>query len=138
MAGFTTPVNSKGASVPLAPLYRLSWKCGDYTPYPPAICSSNPQHVDTTYTADPNGVASFQSRGYLLDGIEGYVYPKTLPQPAGTVRLMRKYNPVRDDHAIFPENLLAAMMSQGYTENSGSDGLGYDYPSLTGAVPTIQ
>lgn len=135
---FTTPENPKSTSVPLVPLYRLSWKCGDYTPYPPAICSSNPQHVDTAYTADPSGVASFQSWGYKLDGIEGYLYPKTLPQPAGTVRLMRKYNPVRDDHAIFPETALSAMTSQGYTESSGSDWLGYVYPNVTGIVPAIQ
>jgi hypothetical protein len=48
---------------------------------------------------------------------------------------MRKYNPTRDDHAIFPESELAAMASQGYTQNSGSDWLGYVYPNLTGAMP---
>lgn len=135
---FTTPVNPKNAADPLWPLYRLSWKCGDATPTPPtAICASFPKHIDVVYTADPAGVTAYKDSGYKLDGIEGYLYPKTSPQPAGTVRLMRKYNPARDDHAIFPETLLSAMQAQGYTQDSGSDWLGYVYPN-TGGVPVIQ
>jgi hypothetical protein len=134
---FTTPENPKSASIPLVPLYRLSWKCGDATPVPPAICSSNSNHMDVTYTADTAGVSAFQSAGYKLDGIEGYLYPKTMTQPAGTVRLMRKYNPARDDHAIFPESQLSAMAAQGYTQNSGSDWIGYVYPNTNGNVPVI-
>jgi len=135
---FSTEENPKSASVPLAPLYRLSWKCGMASSSPPAICSSNPYHVDFTYTADPAGVAAFQSVGYMLDGIEGYIYPQTFTQPLGTVRLMRKYNPSRDDHAIFPESELSNMIAQGYTVNSGSDWLGYVYPNTNGSVPAIQ
>lgn len=93
--------------------------------------------MDTTYTADPTGVAAYQSAGYKLDGIEGYIYPKTITQPLGTVRLMRKYNPQRDDHAIFPETALSAMTAQGYIQNSGSDWLGYVYRNTTGNVPVI-
>ena len=59
-------------------------------------------------------------------------------QPTGTRKLMRKYNPARDDHAIFPDNMLATMQAQGYTEDSGSNWLGYVYPNLTGVIPTIQ
>lgn len=135
---FTTPNNPKNAAIPLVPLYRLSWKCGDPTPVPPTICASNPNHIDTTYTADPAGIAAFQEVGYQLDGIEGYLYPKTVtPQPPGTRKLMRKYNPARDDHAIFPDNILNTMTSLGYTEDSGSDWLGYVYPNLRGSVPAI-
>lgn len=134
---FTTPDNPQSATIPLAPLYRLSWKCGDATPYPPVICSTVPNHTDTVYTTDPSGVATFQSWGYQVDGIEGYIYPKTIPQPTGTVRLMRKYNVSRDDHAIFPETMLAEMATEGYTEDSGSDWLGYVYPNTNGNVPSI-
>lgn len=134
---FTTPENPKVPSVPLAPLYRLSWKCGEYTPYPPAVCTSTPNHMDTVYTADAAGVTAFQTSGYKLDGIEGYIYPKTIAQPPGTLRLMRKYNPTRDDHAIFPETALSSMTAQGYTQNSGSDWLGYVYPNTNGYVPSI-
>ncbi len=137
---FTTPQNPKSASVPLVPLYRFSWKCGDPTPVPPAVCSSHPNHSDTVYSADPvNGIAYFEGLGYKLDGVEGYLYPKSLAQPAGTLRLMRKYNPERDDHAIFPETEAAAMWAAGYTVNTGNtDWIGYAYPNTTGNVPVIQ
>jgi len=41
---FTTKLNPVNANAPLVPLYRLSWKCGDYSPTPPAVCSSNGDH----------------------------------------------------------------------------------------------
>ncbi len=135
---FTTPENPL-SGIPLVPLFRLSFACNHpaYAVAQPAVCSSYPEHTDSTYTTDAAGVAAFQSVGYLLDGIEGYIYPKTLAQPSGTVRLLRKYNATRDDHAIFPENLLTQYTNEGYTLNSGSDWLGYVYPNY-GSVPTVQ
>jgi hypothetical protein len=47
---------------------------------------------------------NWPSKGYALDGIEGYVYPTTQAQPSGTVKLCRKYDPVRDDYVLFPDN----------------------------------
>jgi hypothetical protein len=49
---------------------------------------------------------------------------------------MRKYNPARDDNAIFPETSLNSMIADGYTDNSGSDWIGYVYVN-TGGVPSI-
>jgi hypothetical protein len=134
---FTTTQNPKNASDPLVPLYRMSWKCGDPSSNQPAVCITNGQHIDVTYTTDAAGIAAFQNVGYKLDGTEGYIYPKTSAQPTGTVKLMRKYNPARDDHAIFPDTLLTDMTNQGYTQNSGSDYIGYVYIN-NGGVPTIQ
>lgn len=135
---FSTPTNPLNASLPLAPLFRLSWKCGDGGVWV-STCSSYPAHVDTAYTADPAGISAFMSVGYNLDGGEGFIYPKTMAQPYGTVRLLRKYNPTRDDHAIFPEvtSIVNDMWNQGYTENSGSDWLGWVYPN-DGYQPTVQ
>jgi serine protease len=129
-------------SVPLVPLFRLSFAC-NHPQYSNAnaasICTNNPQHTDTTYTTDQAGINSFASVGYRVDGIEGYIYPKTITQPTGTVRLMRKYNAARDDHAIFPESLLMQYTNEGYTLNSGSDWLGYVYLSPSnGSKPIIQ
>ena len=141
MAGawvFTTKLNTLDTNNPLVPLYRLSWKCGDYSPTPPAVCSSNPYHMDTTYTTDQAGINAFANVGYKLDGIEGYIYPKNMIQPTGSVRLIRKYSVSRDDHAIFPENEYVTYVTQGYSENSGSDWLGYVYPNSDGYVPSIQ
>jgi serine protease len=134
---FTTPLDPVNASIPLIPLYRMSWKCEDTPSAPPAICASVPNHTDTVYTTEQAGITAYAGHGYKLDGIEGYIYPKTIPKPVGTERLMRKYNPTRDDHAIFPESKSAEMTSLGYTENSFSDWLGYVYPNTTGAEPAI-
>ena len=135
---FTTRLNPINSNAPLVPLYRLSWKCGDYTPTPPAVCSSNGNHMDTTYTTDQAGINAVVGVGYKLDGIEGFIYPKTVAQPVGAVRLMRKYAVSRDDHAIFPENEYVTYATQGYTENSGSDWLGYVYSNSNGTTPSVQ
>lgn len=138
---FTTHINPKSTTTPLLPIYRMSWKCKDYnTPYyPTAVCnSSNDKHMDTVLVLESE-VAYFKSLGYKIDGLEGYSYPKTLPQPAGTVRLIRKYHPGRDDHAIFPESAWPTMQAQGYTANTNNtDWLGYVYPNTNGGMPTIQ
>ena len=123
------------------PLFRLSFACNNaqYSNANAAMaCANNPQHTDTTYTTDQAGINSFVGIGYRLDGIEGYIYPKNLAQPVGSVRLMRKYNAAPDDHAIFPEPLLTQYQNDGYTLNSGSDWLGYVYQNTNGNVPTIQ
>lgn len=116
----TTANNPTAISTILVPLYRLSYQ-GNYT-------GTNPSHIDHTYATDSSGIAAYTGVGYKLDGIEGYVYSKSYPQPPGTVRLMRKYNPSRHDHAIFPEGELNTMIAQGYTQNSGNtDWIGYVY-----------
>ena len=88
-----------------------------------------PQQPGPRLPTDAAGISAYQSVGYKLDGIEGYIFAKTASVP-GTVKLLRRYNPARDDHAIFPENQLAAMQAEGYTELSGSDWLGYVYPNV--------
>jgi serine protease len=138
---FSTPENTKSATTPLSPLFRLRFACNNphySTASATSICANHPSHTDTTYTTDQAGINAFVGVGYRLDGIEGLIYPKALPQPLGTVRLMRKYNAARDDHTIFPETLLTQYASQGYTLNTGSDWLGYVYPNANGNVPTIQ
>jgi hypothetical protein len=135
---FTTHENPKSSVVSLDPIYRMSWKCGDATPYPPIVCFTYPKHIDTVHVNETE-IGYFNWLGYKVDAIEGYVYPKSLPQPAGTVRLMRKYNAYRDDNAIFPDTAYSTMYSQGYTTDSnGTDWLGYVYPNLNGQTPVIQ
>ena len=103
----------------IVPLYRLSYQ---------GTHGSNSLNVDHTYTTDQAGITAYENEGYKLDGIEGYIFSRHQTQPAGTVKLYRKYNPARDDHAIFPESMLSYMTSQGYTVNSGNDWIGYVYP----------
>ena len=59
-------------------------------------------------------------------------------QPTRSVRLMRKYAISRDDHAIFPEGDYVTYATQGFTENSGTDWLGYVYPNSGGTTPSVQ
>ncbi len=132
---FTTPANPADSAVPLAPLYRMSWKCGDQTPYPPQICNTMPKHIDSILVNEEE-LGYLKWLGYKVDGIEGYVYPKAATQPPGTVRLMRKYHPGRDDNAVFPETELASMQVQGYVEDTNStDWLGYAYLNTHGQTP---
>ncbi|MFT3818763.1 MAG: S8 family serine peptidase [Rubrivivax sp.] len=136
---FTTATNPKNAAAPLSRLVRMSWKCGDATLNVPAICATNPNHVDTTLVLD-NEVPAFESLGYKVDGHEGYVYPASQAQPPGTVRLMRRYHSARDDHAVFPEPALPAMLGQGYSAVSNNvEWLGYVYPNpASGTMPMVQ
>jgi serine protease len=112
----TGDLNPISGTKNLLPLYRFSYV---------ADFGTNPNHRDHTYATDATG----QSAGYKLDGIEGYIFAKTASVP-GTVKLLRRYNPTRGDHAIFPESQLAAMQAEGYTQLSGSDWLGYVYPNV--------
>jgi serine protease len=117
---FTGDLNPLTGTKTLVPLYRLSYV---------ADFGSNPNHRDHTYTTDAAGISAYQAVGYKLDGIEGYIYAKT-ESVAGTMKLLRRYNPVRDDIAIFPESQLGNMETEGYTQLSGSDWLGYVYPNI--------
>ena len=137
---FTTHKNLKNETTSLMPIYRMSWKCTDPTPYYPTDSCNNTSnmHIDTVLVMESE-VNYFKSLGYKVDGLEGYSYPKSLPQPAGTVRLIRKYHPGRDDHAIFPETAWSTMQAQGYTANTNNtDWLGYVYPNTNGSMPAIQ
>ncbi|MBK6616182.1 S8 family serine peptidase [Ottowia sp.] len=149
---FTTPFNPKTSAKDLEPLYRMSWKCGDALAAPrnnagaapTTLCTSNDQyggmyHVDT-FLVNKSEVNYFKSLNYKVDGVEGYVYPKTQPKPVGTQRLMRKYNPALDDTAVFPESALGTMTAKGYTLNTnGTDWIGYAYPNpANGVKPAIQ
>lgn len=136
---FTTPENPKtGNTKSLVPLYRMSYACSHqlYT-IVHARCGPSPGHTDTAYATSTAGINALATLGYRLDGIEGYVYPMALTQPPGTQRLIQRYHPGRDDHAIFPENLLAQYQLEGYTQVSGVEALGYVYANQ-GQTPTIQ
>ncbi len=109
---------------PLVPLYRLT-----YFEDAPSV------HQDATYTTEAAGITAFTNVGYVLDGIEGYIYQRCTPEPqcipAGAVRLYRYYSASLDDWAIFPESELAAMQAAGYSEQPGANPwIGYVYPTV--------
>jgi hypothetical protein len=122
---FTTPANPQEPSNSLVPLYRFSLRC--------AACP-NPNHVDHGYSTSVAEFSIFLGAGYRYDGIEGFLYPPSGPQHAGTERVYRALNPNRLDYAMFPESLWNPMMAEGYTQYITL--LGYAYPN-SGVKPVI-
>jgi len=124
---FTSDKPPDPAAVPLVPLYRLSYQSVGGPPY----------GWDHFYTTQTTGILAARSAGYFLDGIEGYLHPpcdgscSSSCAPAGTVPLLRRYNPTRDDHALFPESELVEMLAAGYTAVVGGlSCIGHVYPNL--------
>ncbi len=109
---FTTKTNPLNASQALAPLYRMSYQGAN---------GNNGLNMDHFYTTDQALLTAAGNAGYTLDGTEGYIFSNAYPKPAGTVGLYSRYNPTRDDHAIFPEGRLSQMTASGYTWVSGTD-----------------
>jgi hypothetical protein len=157
----TTQVNPSGGAA-LVPLYRMSFKCGDElltnppNPQDPA-CVSNPSHLSHVYSTsssgvqlytgyDPSGVYVGGGAGYKLDGVEGYIFPTTAPQPVGAVHLCRKYDPARDDYVMFTGagagGLDCSATTDGYTGGNyyqtagGTDWVGWVYPVGTSLAAT--
>ena len=79
----------------LVPLYRLSWACPSSSQ-----CPQNSEQVSHGYSTDPS--ESWNTVGYRLDGIEGYVFPRSMNQPPGTVKLCRKRDGNTGDYILFP------------------------------------
>lgn len=135
---FTTDDNPMLFGPDLVPLYRLSFKCGDPSPFPPDFCDTQPNGMDTAYASTEAQVDTYVSYGYRVDGIEGYIYPASMEQPSGTVRLLARYNRDIDDYAIFPEDRLADFVSNGWDEVPAPGGeLGYVYRNIDGSMPSI-
>lgn len=121
---FTTFRNPISGGPELVPLYRLSWAC-------PNTSCSNQNKVSHVYSADLG--ESWTASGYKVDGIEGYIFPRsTSPQPRGTVRVCRKYDSSRDDYILFPgagsTGSDCSATTDGYSGGSyASDVLGCDW-----------
>ncbi len=125
---FTTFRNPNGPSPDLVALYRYSYACPNSVP---TYCG-NHEHVSHVYSADPS--EGWTSAGYKLDGVEGYIFPKTMSQPPGTVKLCRRYYPAHDDYILFPGSGSSGTDCSAYTDgytpggnNYTSDVLGTDW-----------
>lgn len=125
---FSTFRNPLGAGE-LTPLYRLTFE--GVNPACKKNCNQN--NKDMVYAISESEINAFLSVDYRYEGIEGYLFPICAPEPScipqGAIKVLRRYNPSLDDHAIFPESELAAMISNGYTQTSLAGQLGYAYPA---------
>lgn len=109
-------------SPPLHPLYRMTYK------------APSGSDRDTAYTTTSSGILALASYGLKVDGVEGYLYAPCTPEPscipAGATKVLQRYSPTHNDHAVFPENELATMQASGYTQIRGTGTLGYAYRNL--------
>jgi len=99
----------------LVPLYRLSHENGTHA-----------------YAAGDADLANFPSP-FVLDGIEGYLFPTNNP---GTVAVQRSFHAGLSDYVIYPADQQSYFAAQGY---SGHSVIGYACPmtSPTGACAPI-
>ncbi len=137
-AVFTTFKNPLPGGPELVPLYRLSYACPSSVP---SFCA-NHEHVSHVYATDTTESWVGQA-GYKIDGIEGYVFPKTVAQPAGAVKLCRKYYSAHDDYILFPgggtNGTDCSAATDGYTPGGSNytqsvvstDWIGWVYPAST-------
>ncbi|MEO5625266.1 MAG: S8 family serine peptidase [Dokdonella sp.] len=94
---FVSHVNPLGGTE-LVALNRFSLACfGSSDSY----CSTHPGKLRHVYSTSTSDTSQWLGLGYRLDGIEGYIYPSTIAQPAGTVKLCRAYDATLHDYALF-------------------------------------
>jgi len=127
----------------LTPLYRYSFHCRYNTPscaLPPSTALSHvyATNANPMSTYLPGEHAHWTSLGFKLDGIEGYVFPKEMAQPIGTVKLCRKFDATRSDYVLFPgggkSGTDCSAVGDGHTGGNysqnvvGSDWIGWVFP----------
>jgi serine protease len=113
MRVFTTPRDSSGAQ--LTPLYRMS--------YADASASGTlTRHYIAAGNAERNALSPSI---WNLDGVEGYIYPSNIVQPAGTIRIVRGHDAANLRWAIYPESEIGAWQTRGFT--SPTQFIGYAF-----------
>lgn len=136
---FTTPHSPSGLPA-LIPLYRLTTHHG-------SGCEGDQRkHLYTTRQSEAlgfiNGIglcnAPAYSMGYRFESIEGYVFDRSAPRPAGTLALFRGLNNGLNTTALIVETEQLTTAFAGYAVNvstsvGNSDFLGWVYPTF---VPT--
>jgi len=88
----------------------------------------NPDNSDWTLVRESE-LSGFKTGGFEIDGIEGYVFSScgTECQSAGLVELLRAFNAIDSDYAVFPSTKLSMMQSLGFTGSVTS--LGFVFPN---------
>ncbi len=111
---FTTPRDAQGSM--LLPLFRASYVNPDYN-----ATAVRLRHYIAVGTADRD---SLGTSSWKIDGVEGYIYPPSASQPAGTARIVRGFNPASLNWVLFPEVDLVAWQAAGFTVSTF---VGYAY-----------
>lgn len=68
---------------------------------------------------------NWPAAGYRLDGVEGYVFPKSVSQPAGTVKLCRRRYASADDYILYAGGGTNGTDCTAYTDGYTPGGANY-------------
>ncbi len=138
---FTTEASPYAGAPPLVPLYRMRYNSAvtPACPSPPSVSAASSRDFALATTEDEvlflaEDVVDGSGIGYQLDGIDGYLYATCsgdVCQPPGTVRVLRRYDPVRGDFAIFPESQAGLFPSYAvFPDPSLPEVIGYAYENV--------
>ena len=118
----------------LVPLYRMSWNSapqGSTPQYDNAGNGGARAALGHAYATSAAEVQGFRAVPYMYDGIEGYLYSSSSPQPAGTVAVYRRYSAARDDYALLtPAQLTTVGAGYAPIGNGYMDIIGYACPNV--------
>ncbi len=124
---FTTEVSPNGRL--LAPLFRMSQVCV-------ALSAGCKSARNFAYASDRNQVQALEARGYVVDGVEGYIYSfqGSPPVPLGTPMLCQAFDALRIDNILYA----APTCGQSQLTNAAGENTGGNYVSSTalGYLPT--
>ncbi len=126
---FTTEASPDGQR-PMAPLFRMSQVCTGGT----AGCKSARTFA---YATDRTQVQALEARGYVVDGVEGYIYSfqGSPPVPLGTLALCQAFDSTRIDNILYA----AATCDKTQLNNALGENTGGNYQSsgALGYVPAV-
>ncbi|MEP7154225.1 MAG: S8/S53 family peptidase [Betaproteobacteria bacterium] len=122
---FTTE-NSPVGGTALAPLYRMS-----------QVCLAGAAGCKTVrafaYATDRTQVQALEAKGYVVDGVEGFVYSGSAAKPANSLSLCSAFDPARVDTILYASP--TCTQSQLVNANGESTGGTYQSNTLIGYVP---
>ncbi len=110
---FTTEAPPGGLQLP--PLIRMSQVCTNGT----AGCKSTRTFA---YATDRTQVLALEGRGYVVDGVEGYIYSLQGSAPAGTLMLCQAFDTARIDHILYANTTCdRSQLTNAAGENTGGN-----------------
>jgi hypothetical protein len=122
---FTTE-NSPDTQRSLVPLYRMSQVCA-------ALAAGCKSSRNFAYATSRSQVQALEARGYVVDGVEGYIYASGGTQPAGTQALCLGFDAARIDHILYAAaSCTRTQLSNAAGQNTGGN---YQPAGSLGFVP---
>jgi subtilisin family serine protease len=124
---FSTPFNPLTQTPNgLVALHRMSMKCSQYRHHYYTTSATERAQAIAGPQACSNS-SSLAVQGWFDEGIDGYVFSPSLPQPAGTIELRRGWLPSIDNWVLMTPQEQAMQKFPGVTQVTT---IGYVYPAV--------